>query len=217
MLKIQSHRERMSQNLPQHPICEVPEILCPHLLDPAVMLQLAKDRLQPAADSLSGLHDRLGQFRRLPSFGRHRQLQVLSLGQFLLKGVRLIGPISYQQARIPFGQLSNQVQVMDVGRGQIKRLDHSKGIDFHMEPEPIKGLLPQLFAVRGQPSDQLRPLGAGKATHRDREAINDPHGIRNVPRQMAKPSRFFVFGLNNASSLIKDGPQSYLRLRAGIP
>lgn len=108
---------------------------------------------------------------------RSRKLKSLRLKQFGLERFRKIGPVTQKQASVTIGQFSNHTNVMNVGRGKVKGLDHADRVDLDMKLKTIKGLIAQFFAIVGYALKQLRAFGSDESANMNREAVKHDNGI----------------------------------------
>ena len=187
----------MSQNLATYSIRQMPEITCPNLLDMNMVTKLTTHRLYQAPDAFPDSQLASSKVGRPAILGWNRKLKCLLLKKLLLQWFGQIGSVGQQQAAVTSGQLAHHMQVMDVGWGQIKRLDHTDGVDLEMQPKAIKCLATKLFTVGRNASKELTAAGSGKSTDRHRQAVQHHNRISEILGHMFKKSLF-------------DRPQIYL-------
>jgi len=167
----------MSQNLATNPIRQMPQVAGPHLLHMKIIDKLVANGLDQTAYTFAKPQLLWTKLTGPAVLGRYGKLKSLKLKKFRFEWFRKIRPVSQQQPGVTSGQFPNHVNVMHVGGGKVKRLNHADGIDLHMKLKTIKGLIAKLFAIAGYTLKEFRAFGSGKSTNRHREAVQYDHGI----------------------------------------
>ena len=180
----------MSQNLATYSIRQMPQITCPNLLDMDMVTKLTTDRFYEAPNAFTDSQLPSIKVGRTAILGWNRKLKCLLLKKLLLERLGQIRSVGQQQAAVTGGQLAHHMQVMDVGRGQIERLNHTDGADLEMQPKAIKSLATKLFTVGRNASKKLAAAGSGKSTDRYRQAVQHRDRISEIPGNMFKKSLF---------------------------
>jgi hypothetical protein len=167
----------MSQNLATNPIRQMPQVTGPDLLHMKTIDKLVANSLDQTTYTLAKPQLLWTKLTGLAVLGRHGKLKSLKLKKFRLEWFRKIRPVSQKQPGVASGQFPKHVNVMYVGGGKVKRLNHTDGVDLHMKLETIKGLIAKLFAVTGYALKEFRAFGSGESANRDREAVQHDNGI----------------------------------------
>ena len=151
----------MSQNLTANSIRQMPQVTSPYLLDVKIS-ELTANRLDQTTHAFANPQLRWIKLTMLAVLCRNRKLKSLRLKQFGLERFRNIRPVTQKQASVTFGQFPNHTNVMNVGRGKVKGLDHADRVDLHMKLKTIKGLVAQFFAIVGYALKELGAFGFDK-------------------------------------------------------
>jgi hypothetical protein len=69
------------------------------------------------------------------------------------------------------------MNIMNIGRGQIKGLDHTDRINFQVKPKAIKGLITEFLAVAGKTFEKFAISGSGKSAYRHWKAVKNQNCI----------------------------------------
>jgi len=166
----------MSQNLTANSIRQMPQVTSPYLLDVKIS-QLTANRLNQTTHAFANPQLCWIKLTVLAVFCWNGKLKSLRLKQFGLQRLRNIRPVTQKQASVTIGQLPNHTNVMNVGRGKVKGLDHADRINLDMKLKTIKGLLAQFFAIVSYALKELGAFGSSKSTNTDREAVKYDNGI----------------------------------------
>jgi len=167
----------MSQDLTANSVRQMPQVTSPDLLHMKIIDKLIANCLDQTANPFTKPQLLWTQLRRLSILGRHRKLKSLMLKKLLLQRLRKISSIGQKQTSVTFGQFLNHTDVMDVGGGKVKGLNHADRVNLHMEPKTIKGLIAKLFAIVGYALKEFRASGSGEPANSHREAVKYKDGV----------------------------------------
>ena len=167
----------MSQNLATNSIRQMPQVTSPNLLHMKIIDQLIANRLDQTTYAFTRLQLLWPKLRWLAVLRGNRKLKFLFFKKLLLQWLRKIGSIGQKQTSIPVSHFLNHVDVMDIGRGKLKRLNHTDRVDLHMEPKTVKGLVAQFFAIASYPLKKFRAPGSDELAHMDRKAVKNDNSI----------------------------------------
>jgi len=167
----------MSQNLTADSISQMPQVTSPYLLYLKIIHKLVANGLDQATYTFAKPQLLWTKLSRLAVFSGHRELKSLRLKQFRFEQLRKISPVAQEQATVAIGQFADHVNVMDVGSGEVKRLNHADRVDLYVKPETIKGLISKLFAIAGYALKEFRASGSGESANRHREAVKDDNSV----------------------------------------
>ena len=177
----------MSQNLAIYTIGQMLRVTCPNLLDMKIVTKLTTYRLYQSPDAFTDSQlpsIKVGRpsikVGRPTILGGNRKLKCLLIKKLLFQRLGQIGSIRQQQTAVTGGQFTHHMQVVDIGRGQIKRLDHTERVDLKMQPKAIKGLATKLFTVAGETPKKLAAAGSGEPADRHRQAVQHHNRIRKI-------------------------------------
>ena len=125
----------MSQNFTTNSICQVPQVTSPYLLDVKFVTKLAANRLDQTTYTFAKPQLLWTKLSRLAILGWHRKLKSFRLKKFGFEWLREISSVSQKKTPVIAGQFPNHVDVVDVGGGQVKGLDHADRVDLHMNDQ----------------------------------------------------------------------------------
>jgi hypothetical protein len=158
---------------------QMPKVTSPYLfnLNLKTISKLTANSLNQSANPFTDPKLTLVKFTWLTILGGHRKLKALINKNFLPQGLGKISSVAQKQTSITAGQLSNHMQVMDIGWGQIERLNHAHRVDFHMKLETIKSLIAQQLAISCGALKKLAAFGPDKSAYRYGQAVQDQNVI----------------------------------------
>jgi hypothetical protein len=154
----------MSQNLTTYTIDQMPNITGPNLLYIKVMAKLASNSFYRSAKPFTLAKFLSTQMCRLSILCRDRKLKSLPLKQLLFKWCRQICSVGKQHSAIISGQFRKHFNIMNIGRGQFKCLNHPQRIDFGVQSKSVKSLVANLFSIGGKTFEEPAKSGSGKST-----------------------------------------------------
>ena len=167
----------MSQNLATYSIGQMPNITSPDLFNIKALRELATNRLNQPANPLAKLQLLDIKLSGPAVLGRHRELKSLSLEKFLFKRLRQISPVSQKQTAITTAQFSNHLDIMNIGWGEIKGLNHTDRVNLYMELKAVKSLITQFFAVACYAFEEFGISGSSEAAYWYGKAVNNSNCI----------------------------------------
>ena len=188
------HGQRMAQNLPQPTRQQMPCVSGPYFFGMKPISQLTENSLDPIAHVRQISRPGMLLTTRLPVRGQ--QLDPMRL-QIRCQFRSPIIAICQSPAGGPLQDFFGHFKVMDIGRRQADRADHSWPGHPHMGSQAEKGLSGHLIMSKSGPArDQFRTIRSGKPADRHWQAIHQ----RNRRVIIQTPQ-------NNLPQLILDGPQ----------
>ena len=180
--------ESMSQNLTTYAIGQMPQVTSPNLLYMKVMCKLATHRFDGTSKSFTFAKLFTAKRARLSVLRGYRKLKSLFSKKLLFDRLRNIGSISQRYAAVTSDKFIQHSQVVNIGWGHFKCLNHTQRVDLDMESKTIKSLVAKLFAIGGDTSKKLAEPGPGEPTDRNRKAVNDGNDIFELFCDMVKKS-----------------------------
>jgi hypothetical protein len=180
----------MSQNLATYAISQMPKVTGPDLLDIKIMGKLTAHGLDQPANPFTFAQLRRLQGGWLAILGRHRKLKSLSLKQLLTQRLGQISSVGQQYTPVTVSKLRQHTNVMYVGSGQFKRLNHANRVDFDMQAKTVKGLVAKFLAVGGVAFKKLAKSGSGEPADRDGEAVDHRNDILETLADILEQSLF---------------------------
>lgn len=166
----------MSQNLTANSIRQMPQVTSPYLLDVKIS-ELTANRLNQTTHAFANPQLCWIKLTVLAVLCWNGKLKSLRLKKFGLERLRNIRPVAQKQASVTFGQFPNHTNVMNIGWGKVKGLDHADRVDLHMKLKTIKGLLAQFFAIVGYALKEFGAFGSSESTNTNREAVKYDNGV----------------------------------------
>ena len=196
------------EDLAKQPAGEVPEVPGPHPLHAVAPYELRKDGVYPVtqpAEEGTPFGIRvflLGGVRGQKPNAHTRQLL---LG---LRGVVIT--VSDEKAKGGLGELRDDREFVDVGRGHRDAGDHPRPANPHVHPEAIEGLLEEdVLAESGLPAEAPAAVGAGEKTRRQGERVTQGEGrvVRSFGQELLPEA---LFDLPEVGRLPGEGGPMYL-------
>ena len=178
----------MSQDLATYAISQMPHITGPNPLYPKVMTKLTANGFDQTTYAFAKPQLLWAKLGRLSVLGWYRKLKPLIFKKLPLKRLGQISPIGQKQTPVTTGKFIDHMNIMNIGRGQSKGLDHTDRINFQVQPKAIKGLITEFLAVAGQTFEKFAISGSGESAYRHWEAVKNQNCISetagNVLEQM---------------------------------